>query len=308
MRVLIVCSKNSGKIAPFIVEQVEALNRLGVTTDYFTIGQKGVGGYLKSRKPLLGKIADFRPDIIHAHFGLSGLLANLQRRVPVVTTYHGSDINCPEVFRFSKWSIRLSAYNVFVSKKNFNKAVKNHQKATIIPCGVDIDVFSPMDKYEARKQIGLAHNNRLVLFAGSFKNSVKNPELAISAVRESDDETDLIELAGYNRQEVSLLMNAVDVCLMTSHNEGSPQFIKEAMACNCPIISVDVGDVSDIVGETYNCFITDYKADEIANNIQMILKNGQRSNGREKIIYLGLDNISIANRILDVYKTVTKNQ
>ncbi len=307
MRVLIVCSKNSGKIAPFIVEQVEALNRLGVTTDYFTIEQKGVSGYLKSRKPLLDKIAGFRPDIIHAHFGLSGLLANLQRRVPVVTTYHGSDINCPEVFRLSKWSIRLSAYNVFVSKKNFNKAVKNNQKATIIPCGVDIDVFSPMDKSEARKQIGLDRNNCFVLFAGSFKNSVKNPELAISAVQMSDG-ADLIELAGYNRQEVALLMNAVDVCLMTSHNEGSPQFIKEAMACNCPIISVDVGDVGDIVGETHNCFITDYKADEIANNIQLIMKNSQRSNGREKIISLGLDNISIANRILGVYKTVTKSQ
>lgn len=307
MRVLIVCSKNSGNIAPFIIEQVEALNHLGIETEYFTIKQKGVIGYLKSRKSLLKTIADYKPDLLHAHFGLSGLLANLQRKIPVVTTYHGSDINNDAIFRFSKWSIRLSSYNIFVSKKNYDKAAKKHLKAAVIPCGVDTNTFFQIDKIEARQRMGLDLNEHLVLFSSSFKNNVKNPELAKAAVQKLGG-IRLIELAGYSRQEVALLMNAVDVCLMTSHTEGSPQFIKEAMACGCPIVSVKVGDVSDVVGDTHNCFITDYKADEIADKLQIVMSNNQRINGIDKITSMRLDKISIANRIFDVYKTITQNR
>lgn len=303
MRVLIVCSKNSGKIAPFIVEQVEALNRLGVTTDYFTIEQKGVSGYLKSRKPLLKKIADFKPDILHAHFGLSGFLANMQRKVPVVTTYHGSDINNDAIFRFSKWSIRLSSYNIFVSKKNYDKATKNHLKADVIPCGIDTDTFFPIDKTEARLRMGLDRDDRIVLFSSSFRNSVKNPELAKAAVQKLAG-TRLIELAGYNRQEVALLMNAVDVCLMTSHTEGSPQFIKEAMACGCPIVSVDVGDVSNSLKDVKNCYIADYDAKDIADKLLLALNQIERTNGADKIASMQLNLRSVAERILNIYKQI----
>ena len=98
MKILIVCSKNSGKIAPFILEQGESLLRLGVEVDYYPIVGKGFMGYWKSRKSFLHKIKTCQPDIIHAHYGLSGLLANSQRKIPVVTSYHGSDINTSGVY------------------------------------------------------------------------------------------------------------------------------------------------------------------------------------------------------------------
>lgn len=154
MKILIVCSKNSGNIAPFISEQVNALNKNGVETDYFTIEQKGLVGYLKSRRALLKKIEAFHPEIIHAHYGLSGLLANLQRKIPVVTTYPGSDINNDKAFLFSRRSIRLSKHNIFVSQKNIEKAnVKD--KYSLIPCGVDTNLFFPKEKMEYRKQFKL---------------------------------------------------------------------------------------------------------------------------------------------------------
>lgn len=302
MKVLVVCSKNSGQIAPFILEQVDALNKAGIITDFFTVEQKGLMGYFRSRKLLLQKIKSFQPDLIHAHYGLSGLLANLQRKVSVVTTYHGSDINDSKVFMFSFLSILLSKFNIFVSQSNIDKSrVKNNY--ALIPCGVDIEVFKPMDKMTARKILNLDFDKNYILFSGGFNNIVKNPELAIAASKEIDN-TELLELKGYNREEVMCLMNAVDVCIMTSFSEGSPQFIKEAMACNCPIVSVDVGDVKEVIGDTEECYVSSYDVNKLTANLRHVLQDNQRTEGRKRIIELGLDSETIAKKIVEIYQKV----
>ena len=159
MKVLVVCSENSGRIAPFIEEQVHALRQIGLQIQIFGIKGKGIRGYLKNRKLLLQHIHTFQPDIIHAHYGLSGLLANLQRKVPVLTTYHGSDINDKRIFRISKLSICLSNHNIFVSQKNINKA-KVKKNFSLIPCGVDTSVFYPQDKEPCRQQMQLSKTKR----------------------------------------------------------------------------------------------------------------------------------------------------
>jgi len=303
MKLLIVCSKNSGKIAPFIVEQAESMVQIGVEVDFFTVEKKGMMGYLKSRRSLMYKINECQPDIIHAHYGLSGLLANLQRKIPVVTTYHGSDINNPKVFLFSKLNMFFSSYNIFVSQKNLYKSGLTKNRS-LIPCGVDIKLFSPIDRLEARKKLNLNSDKKYVLFAGSFSNHVKNPELAIDSV-ELLENVELLELKGYTREQVALLMNAVDVVLMTSFSEGSPQFIKEAMACNCPIVSVPVGDVREIMSDTDGCKICSYDIEDVADKLSMAFEFGKRTDGRQKIIELGLDSETVARRILEVYsKTI----
>ena len=305
LRVLIVCSGNSGKVAPFITEQAYALTTCcGVEHEYFIIVGKGIGGYLRNLPALRKKIREFRPDIIHAHYGLSGLLANLQRKIPVVTTYHGSDINNDTVYRKSRLSIFLSKFNIFVSQKNCDKAGAK-TKAAIIPCGVDTELFRPDDKSLVRNKLGVAENEKLVLFAGAFDNPVKNPELALS-VAAAMPEVKLLELKNYSREQVALLMNAVDACLMTSHSEGSPQVIKEAMACNCPIVSVDVGDVRDMIQHTEQCYICGYDAQEITGKLNEIFKNGKRTNGRSVIIARNLDQKSVAHQIYNIYKSVLK--
>ncbi|MDR1543449.1 MAG: glycosyltransferase family 4 protein [Prevotellaceae bacterium] len=296
-KILIVCSKNSGKIAPFILDQAESLKAQNIDIEYFTIENKGISGYLKSLKGLLQKIRKFQPNIIHAHYGLSGLLANLQQKVPVVTTYHGSDINNPKVLKFSKIAIFLSKFNIFVSQKNIVLA-KPKKNFALIPCGVDTQVFKPLNKDECREKTGLKKNEKLILFSSSFDNQVKNPALAKLAVSLLKD-VQLLELKGYNRLQVSELMNAVDCVLLTSFSEGSPQFIKEAMLCNCPIVSVDVGDVREVINGTENCFICENSAEKIAEKLQIILEKTERTNGREKI--LNLDIQVVAKRIIEIY-------
>ncbi len=306
MKILIVCSINSGRISPFVSEQAESLQKKGCEIDYFTISGKGFKGYLQNRKKLILKIKEYKPDIIHAHYGLSGLLANLQQKIPVVTTYHGSDIYNKQVFRFSRLSIALSSFNIFVSQKNIDIA-KPKKNFALIPCGVNIDLFKPLDKEFCRNKLGFQKEDKLVLFSGSFDDKVKNSPLAKEAVALLPG-VKLIELKGYSRIQVCELINAVDSVLMTSLTEGSPQLIKEAMACNCPVVSVDVGDVKNIISDVNGCYITSYESKKIAGNIQQTLDFEERTNGWKNILNLGLDLESVANKVLDIYRSAVKNK
>jgi len=302
MKVLIVCSRNSGRIAPFITEQGDALATAGVDVEYFPIEGKGFRGYLKNRKSLLNTIRKFKPDLIHAHYGLSGLLVNTQRRIPVVTTYHGSDINNKKIYPFSRLNMMLSAHNIFVSYKNLSKSGLK-RKYSLIPCGVTTKLFIPGDKQQARKALNLQAVKKYVLFAGAFNITVKNAALARSAISVLPD-VEIIELNGYSRELVVQLLNAVDAVLMTSFSEGSPQIIKEALACNCPVVSVPVGDVQEMIENIPGCFITSYEPEDIADKLQQALNFGRLTEGRKKIEALGLDAESVAGRILEVYKNV----
>ena len=301
-KVLVVCSENSGRIAPFIEEQVDALKKIGLQMEIFGVRGKGIRGYLKNRKLLLQHINEFQPDIIHAHYGLSGLLANLQRKVPVVTTYHGSDINDKRIFRISKLTIRLSEHNIFVSQKNVDKA-KLKKKFSLISCGVDTSVFYPQNQEACRREMKLSKEKKYILFAGAFDNQVKNASLALNVVSTLKN-TELIELKDYTRENVACLMNAVNACLMTSHSEGSPQFIKEAMACNCPVVSVDVGDVKELLEGVKHCYLAKYDIQDIAEKLNLLFENGERTNGKEKISNMHLDSTSVARRILEVYNSI----
>lgn len=312
MKVLIVYSANVPGFSielhqPFIYEQVEAIKKMSVEADFFGISQKGFWGYLRSRQGLLKKIKEFRPDIIHAHYGLSGLLANMQRKVPVITTYHGSDIHSGGLLlKLSRLSMRLSIYNVFVSNKLYEIANYKNKNAMVQTCGVDFDKFNVLPKKEARERLGWSLDEKSVLFAGAFDNAIKNPELAQQACKYLSQYR-LIELKGYSRAEVNLLMNACDCLLMTSYREASPMVIKEAMLCGTPVVSVDVGDVKEVVGQTDGCFIVNSDVEEIVNRlydaINFSAEKG-KTKGRERIEELGLDNKQVAERIFYLYKDI----
>ena len=302
MKILIVASFNKGFFAPFILEQSEALEKMGQTVHFFGIQGHGIWGYVRNYKGLKRIIQDYKPDVIHAHYGLSGLLATLQRRVPVVTTFHGSDINNPKVLPFSKIAMRLSAFTIFVSQKNVDIA-RPTKKFALLPCGVNSDNFTEVPIGEARLKLQLEDTKKYVLFAGSFSNRVKNPELAQKAIALLKN-VELIELKGYSREEVNYLMHAVDVALMTSHTEGSPQFVKEVMACGCPLVSVDVGDVKEVTAGVEGCYIVSREAEEIAEKLQIALNFKGRTHGRERIVELGLENRKVAETILGIYNNV----
>ena len=299
MKVLILASYNKNRFAPFIVEQANALVEQGCEVEYFGIVGKGLKGYLKAYKSLLKKIKEFKPDIVHAHYGLSGLLANLQRTVPVVTTYHGSDINLTKVLKLSKIAMRLSAYNIFVSQRNVEIA-KPKNIFLLLPCGVNLPEYKEEDVIAIKKQLRWQETKRYVLFAGAFDNRVKNAPLAQESVGLLEN-VELIELKGYTREQVTALFYAVDAFLMTSFTEGSPQVVKEAMACGCPIVSVDVGDVSERIDGLQGCYIAARHSQDIANKLNQALSFNSRTKGRERIIELGLTNDLVAKKLVKIY-------
>jgi glycosyltransferase involved in cell wall biosynthesis len=221
-----------------------------------------------------------------------------------VTTYHGSDIHSGGwILRLSQLAIKLSAYNVFISKRLLELAGTHHTNCCILPCGIDLETIHVLPRSETKHLV--KRQKPFVLFSGSFNNDVKNASLAKQAMAKVDD-AELVELRGYTRQEVNLMMNAADCLLMTSHREGSPQVIKEAMACGTPIVSVDVGDVKEIMGDTEGCYIAERNPDDIAEKIRMALAFKGKTNGRQRIIDLGLTNDLVTKRLITIYKAVTK--
>ncbi len=300
MKVLFVCSGNSQAESPFVKEQANSLKRKNVDVDFFFIKGRGYWGYLKNFLPLRRKIRIGGYDLVHAHYGLSGAIALLASNVSVIITFHGDDIN---IFRNRLISIIASNFasqSIFVSQKLQQKAGISC-KGRVIPCGVDLDTFFPVEKEVARKKMGLHFEKKYILFAGSFSEPVKNVELAREAVQ-VDNDFQLIELGGYTRTEVNLLMNASDVLMMTSFSEGSPQVIKEAMACNCPIVSTDVGDVREVVEDTEGCYITTFDAGNVANNLTQAFEFGRNTNGRESVGNLELSRI--ADKVISVYTSI----
>ena len=324
MKILVLASDKGGKFVPFIEEQIVALQQAGVDVIRYGVTGKGITGYLSELPALRRFIRAERPDLIHAHYGLCGLLANLQRRVPVVTTYHGSDINKPSILRFSKIAICLSAWNIFVSKRNIAIAIRRKGeeakrlsgKYALLPCGINIP--EPWSELQ-NKLVGqltlnqwvqgvLSKDVKNILFAGAFDNNVKDPELAKEAMNElgvKGVKANLIELKGYNRDQVNALMYNCDALLMTSKTEGSPQVIKEALACGCPIVSVDVGDVAERTNGVEGCYVVlSREPKDIAQAILQAMGNEGRTNGREKIIEMGLSNELVAKRLIEIYKQV----
>lgn len=306
MRVLVVASFNKGRFAPFVVEQSEALKNAGCEVTFFGLQGKGFWGYLKNLSALKMKINEIKPDVIHAHYGLSGLLANLQRRVPVVTTYHGSDINDKKVLPFSKLAMRLSSWNVFVSRKTLEIA-KPKRKYSLLPCGIDLTDLQLMERQQAKQQMHLDVDKKYILFAGAFDNAVKNATLAKKLVALLDNQkVELLELKGYSREQVTLLMCAADVFLMTSFHEGSPQVIKEALACGCPIVSVDVGDVKERIEGVEGCFVAaSREVSELAALLQKALAFEGKTSGRDKVVNDGLDNRQVAKKLMKIYESIS---
>ena len=323
MKILIVCSYKPNMqdgCVPFIREQVDALRTQGCECEYYYIKGKGMIGYLREVPRLRKKILEWKPDIIHAHYGLSCLLANIAtKRVPVVSTYHGSDINLASVRPFSKISMWLSAWNIFVSKRNMALAgAVEGEKCSLIPCGINLPMLWCELQNQTVEQLTLNQwvetvipkVKKHVLFAGAFDNAVKDPELAKQAMNELTNKginAELIELKGYTRDQVNALMYNCDAFLMTSKTEGSPQVIKEAMACGSPIVSVDVGDVKVRIEGLDGCYVVSSRdPKDITDALKKAFTYEGRTKGRERIIEMELTNEQVAKKIIKIYDQILK--
>jgi teichuronic acid biosynthesis glycosyltransferase TuaC len=314
MKVLVVCGGNSvdGKFIfevhqSFIYEQMKELKKLGVEFDLYLIEGKGILGYLRNLIPYWRKLLSGRFDLVHAHDGTAGMLAVLRLFIPVIVTFHGSDIYVAKLRIFSLVAMHLSTYNIFVDRKLAAVSRYKRSNYSVSPCGYDYDTFYPMEKNECRRRLGLDPEKKIVVFSASIKTGTpKNSELAKTALGFVRTQLDFMPLVDYSRDQVRELFNAADLLLVTSKRETGPLVVKEAMACNCPIVSTDVGYVREVIEGTDGCFITSFEAHDIASKIEQVLRFGRRTNGAERVAQYS--NAYEVKDVLGVYQHIVSKR
>jgi teichuronic acid biosynthesis glycosyltransferase TuaC len=321
MKVLFISSSRKGKgISPFIYEQGESLRNFGVNVDYFLIKGSGVSSYLKSIHGIRKIARSGNYQIIHAHFGFSGIIARLSLpKKKLVVSFLGDDLE-GSIKKNGKYSLTGKCYvilNRLFARYFFDFNIVKSQRLSlklpgilnkeIIPNGIDLHKYFPIEKEAACGKIGLDPSEIYFLFPSRPDRPVKNFKLFRNALGLLDKQVSVLILENISPEDVVYYYNAASVTVLTSFHEGSPNVIKEAMACNCPIVSTDVGDISWIFENTEGCFLSSAKAEDFAEKIKSALDfayNKRRTNGRKRIGELELDSASIANRIINIYNTL----
>lgn len=307
MKVLIVHSGNAvagnSEKYTFVREQGESLRALGIEVAYFAVVGKGAKGYLSNYRRLQMAIKEFNPDLIHAHFGLCGALCVMQSKVPVVITCHNGETLSWYGNIITSLAIQRAAHTICVAQHIYDKLYLKPKNYTIKPCG--IEMTEVVDKDIAKQEMGLPNDKYNILFGGSFNNLRKNIALANAALHILNrDDINLIEMKGFTREQVTLLYNACDILLLPTKSEGSPQVLKEAMAYNCPVVATDVADIAYLLDGVSNSYVTTFDPSDVADKIQRVIESGERTNGRERVMQLGLINEQVAMVIKSIYEAI----
>ena len=325
MKVLIV-SRYKNNFAdhqlPFVTEQGEAIRAIGHNVDYFLITGKHLLAINKLRK----KISEWKPDVIHAHFGLCGAIALVAARqhVPVVTTFHNGETLHWHINLISSLMSLRAKHVIYVAQHIRDLSYFKAKNYSIIPCGVPMEQMIITPKTEARKQLGWDNDKKYILFGGMFHVVRKNFELLKDAVERLNGEEswssmkiECVEMKGLTRAECVLRMCGADLFALPSHSEGSPQALKEAMAVNCPCLATDIADVRELFGSVPGHWILrnprrtherwdadEHSLDEMVELLKVALMYEGRTNGRERILSLKLSSEQVAKRISEIYETM----
>jgi teichuronic acid biosynthesis glycosyltransferase TuaC len=252
-------AKQNGQPSPVVKAQADSL-RVHIELSAFVLDGKGWKAYWQGIIKLRRYLGGHKPDLIHAHYSWVGMVASLATRKPVIVSLMGSDI---EDFRIGRILIRIFDklfWKTVIVKSQRSKDRIRLKKAIVIPNGVNMEIFRPTPQHEARQSLGFRNNRKYVLFLADPSRPEKNFALAEKACSIAGQwhPVELMPLKDIPHEKIPLYLSAADALLLSSHFEGSPNAVKEAMACNCPIVSTDVGDVKEVIGDTESCYITSY--------------------------------------------------
>ena len=298
----------------FAKRQVEDLTELGHSNEIFYFNTAfSILGFFGQLKSLKKKVAAFSPDIIHAHYGtINAFFASRITNVPLVVSFHGSDINHTLDVHWlreklgkalSAKAAKCAQQIICVSEKLQDNLPNGKEKSTVLASGINTRMFREMDMQFCKEKLGLDLNKQYVFF-NSNNPIVKRLDIAEEAVQLlSDLNVALLSLNGnVEPNEIPVYLNSCVACLLCSDSEGSPMVIKEAMACALPIVSVDVGDVCERIQSVTNSYIVPQDATEIAKKIRLLISsNNPKTNGLEVLREQGLDYLSVANQLENIY-------
>lgn len=308
-------------LGSFVRTQVEALKQAGIDIELLVLS----GRFRKLNYPmavfqLRRCLAEGSIDLVHAHYGFVGMVARTQWKVPVVVTYHGGDLmglvindrgdrarSGPIIAAAGRMLARHVDAAIVQSAEM--ASLVDSSNVFIIPHEIDFEVFRLTDREQARAALGLRADKKYLLFAANPQNGVKRFPLAKAAVEElirHDPSIELVVVYKEPQDRLALFMNACDALVFTSYMEGSPNIVKQAMACNLPIVSTDVGDVREIIGATQGCYVCKPDVREFVARFAAILHHRERTNGREQVQHLA--GPAVSRRITRVYEHVLRNR
>lgn len=258
-------------------------------------------------------------SLVHAHYAYVGAVARTQWKVPVVLTYHGDDAlgtittrgTASRKSRVIAAGCRgLARYCDAIIVQSPQMAGKfHHGNMHILPHEVDLDTFHPVDSDSARRQLGLSPSKRYVLFAANPAIAVKNFPLAQAAadlLKSRVPDAELVVVHKEPQTRLALYMSACDALVFPSYQEGSPNIVKQAMACNLPIVATDVGDVREVIGNTAGCRVCAPDTEAFASALEPILSSPFRTAGRQAVEHLS--GPLVAARLIRVYEEVLRRR
>ncbi len=303
----------------FIRRQAEFLRAHGVDVEVFHFrGMGSVANYVTAWREVQRRLRGGGYDLVHAQWGQSALPA-LPKRLPLVVTFRGGDLHgltdaagrqrpaghllqaaCRYVIHRADAVILVSEHmRTFIRRRD----VPIH----IIPSGIDFSLFRQLDQGEARRRLGLPGDRKLVLFAGDPASVRKRHGLAREAVDLLNRTlpAELVVTWGVRHQDMPDYYSACDAMVFTSMQEGSPNVVKEALACDLPVVSVDVGDVALRLSRVPGCELcADDRPATIAAALERVLQRGERVAGRDAV--RDLDENVITERVIGIYRDVLR--
>jgi glycosyltransferase involved in cell wall biosynthesis len=306
----------------FVERQIESLKPLvDIQLLHIDRVESGRGEYSRVRTRLHQAIAQSQPDVVHVMYGgaLALLTATAVGKLPLILSVCGSDVLGDPQRSFKRrafgratvWASKMAALraDAIIAKSRqlaerlgtFAPAKKIH----VIPNGVDLERFRPLDTTICRQRLGWSEDEFHVLFTGDPANETKrfaDAKEALDHLRARGVPARLQIMRGVSHDLVPIWLNAAHVMLLCSLHEGSPNIVKESLACACPVVSTDVGDVAERIEGIEGCYISARNAESFANCLETVFRAGVRLDCAHQMAAISVR--AIAERVVSVYRNV----
>jgi glycosyltransferase involved in cell wall biosynthesis len=284
----------------FVADQAEAIRRAGVDLDVHHFEPGGAAAYLRGAARLAGRRGG-QYDVIHSHFGLSAWVALAARGQVRAVTFHGTDLNHPRSRRISLAALRFTDLPAAASA-DLAALIPPGQAKTpvqVLPCGISLGRFTPLDREQARSNLGIDPGERVILLPSDPTRPEKRADRAIELAEATGAR--LLTLGGIEPDRVPLFINAADVVAIPSEREGFGLALLEALACKRPVLSTPTGIAGEALDRVEGALCAEWDLPTWTAAAESAFAAGTLDSGREIASRWSAD--SCARKVIEAWET-----